>query len=90
MLRYAGSQCRHRDPIFETTYCVQTVLSQLLKLSCRLARESWLFDWLGSAQLSRTKPTARLSLKKKPGWLRRLDSQLAPAPGAATTLRVGD
>jgi len=61
-------------------------LSQQLELSCNLAGESQLFDWLGSAQLSGTKPTAQLSLKKKPGQLRRLDSQLAPAPGAAATL----
>ena len=61
-------------------------LSWLLKLSCNLAGESQLFDWLGSAQLSGTKPTAQLSSKKKPGWLRQLDFQLAPAPGAAATL----
>jgi len=40
-------------------------LSQLLELSCNLAGESWLFDWLGLAQLSGTKPTAQLSSKKK-------------------------
>jgi len=61
-------------------------LGRLLKLSCNLAGESQLFDWLGSAQLHETKPMAWLSLKKKPGRLRWLDSWLAPAPGAAATL----
>jgi len=61
-------------------------LGRLLKLSCNLAGESQLFDWLGSARLCETKPMAQLSSKKKPGQLRRLDSRLAPAPGAAATL----
>ena len=61
-------------------------MSQLLEWSCNLAGESQLFYWLGSAWLSGTKPTAQLSLKKKLGWLRWLNSWLTPAPGVSATL----
>jgi len=69
-----------------THYAHRQQLGCLLKLSCNLAGESQLLDWLSSAWLYETKPMAWLSSKKKLGQLRWLDSQLALAPGAAATL----
>ena len=61
-----GSLC------FDNALHNQQWLSRLLKLSCHLAGESRRFDWLSSARLSESKPTAWLSLKKNwagLGWL---------------------